>query len=36
MVSLNDLADRLPRALVNGEVLDIGGRRVRQFDTPHV
>jgi flavorubredoxin len=36
MVSLNDLADRPPRALANGEVLDIGGRRVRYLDTPHV
>ena len=36
MVSLNDLADRPPRALTNGEVLDIGGRRVRYIDTPHV
>lgn len=36
IVSLNDLADRPPRALQNGEVLDIGGRRVRYIDTPHV
>ncbi len=36
MVSLNDLADRPPRALANGEVLDIGGRRVCYIDTPHV
>ena len=36
MVSLNDLADRSPRALANGEVLDIGGRRARYIDTPHV
>lgn len=36
MVSLNDLADRPPRALANGEILDIGGRRVRYIDTPHV
>lgn len=36
MVSLNDLADRAPRALANGEVLDIGGKRVRYIDTPHV
>jgi flavorubredoxin len=33
---LNDLADRPPRALANGETLDIGGRRVRYIDTPHV
>lgn len=36
MVSLNDLADRPPRALADGEVLDLGGRRVRYIDTPHV
>jgi flavorubredoxin len=36
MVSLNDLADRMPRALNDGEVLDLGGKRVRYIDTPHV
>lgn len=36
MVSLNDLADRPPRALDDGEVLDLGGRSVRYIDTPHV
>lgn len=36
MVSLNDLADRPPRALADGEVIDLGGRRVRHIDTPHV
>ncbi|MBM3551921.1 MAG: MBL fold metallo-hydrolase [Alphaproteobacteria bacterium] len=36
MVSLNDLADRPPRALADGESIDIGGRRVRYIDTPHV
>ena len=35
-VSLNDLCDRLPRALQDGEVLDLGGKRVRHIDTPHV
>ena len=35
-VSLNDLCDRPPRALEDGEVLDLGGRRVRQISTPHV
>lgn len=35
-VSLNDLADRAPRALASGEVLDLGGRRMRWIDTPHV
>jgi flavorubredoxin len=36
MVSLNDLADRPPRALADGEVLDLGGKRLRWCDTPHV
>ena len=36
MVSLNDLADRKPRALANDEVLDLGGKRIRYIDTPHV
>jgi flavorubredoxin len=35
-VSLNDLADRRPRTLAEGEVLDLGGKRVRQVSTPHV
>ena len=35
-VSLNDLADRPPRALASGEVLDLGGKRMRWIDTPHV
>lgn len=36
MVSLNDLADRPPRPLADGDVLDLGERRVRWIDTPHV
>ena len=36
MVSLNDLADRQPRVLADGEVIDLGGRKVRWIDTPHV
>jgi flavorubredoxin len=36
MVSINDLADRPPVPLGAGEVLDIGGKRVRNIDTPHV
>jgi flavorubredoxin len=36
MVSLNDLADRPPRMLADGEVIDLGGKRVRHIDTPHV
>jgi flavorubredoxin len=36
MVSLNDFADRTPRLLANGDVLDLGGgKRVRFIDTPH-
>lgn len=35
-VSLNDLADRAPRALADGEVIDLGGKRMRWLDTPHV
>ena len=35
-VSLNDLCDRTPRPLSNGEVIDLGGKRVRHIDTPHV
>ena len=35
-VSINDLADRPARTLADGEVLDIGGRRLRFVDTPHV
>ena len=36
MVSLDDLADRPPRPLADGEVLDLGDKRVRHIDTPHV
>jgi flavorubredoxin len=33
---LNDLADRAPRVLQNGEVIDLGGgKRMRYIDTPH-
>jgi flavorubredoxin len=36
MVSLNDLADRPPKVMANNEILDLGGKRVRYIDTPHV
>ena len=36
MVSLNDLADRPPVPLADGQVLDLGRHRVRHIDTPHV
>lgn len=35
-VSLNDMADRAPRMLTHGEVIDLGGKRARYLDTPHV
>ncbi len=35
-VSLNDMCDRPPRSMADGDVIDLGGRRVRHFDTPHV
>ena len=36
LVSLNDFADRAPRQLQNGEILELGrGKRVRYLDTPH-
>jgi flavorubredoxin len=35
-VSLNDLADRAPRALADGDVLDLGDRKVRLLATPQV
>ena len=34
-VQLNDLCDRAPRALQDGEVLDLGGKRLRYLYTPH-
>jgi flavorubredoxin len=36
MVSLDDLCDRPPRKLADGEVIDLGGKRIRHIDTPHV
>jgi flavorubredoxin len=36
MVSLNDLCDRPPRPMADDDVLDLGGKRVRHIDTPHV
>jgi flavorubredoxin len=36
MVSINDFADRPPRALGDGEDLSLGRRTVRWFDTPHM
>ena len=36
MVSVGDLADRPPRALRDGEVLEVGTKRLRRIETPHV
>jgi flavorubredoxin len=36
MVSINDMADRPPRALADGETVSLGERRVRWIDTPHL
>jgi flavorubredoxin len=36
MVSIDDLADRAPRALADGELLSLGRHSVRWFDTPHL
>ncbi|RPI48167.1 MAG: MBL fold metallo-hydrolase [Betaproteobacteria bacterium] len=36
MVSLDDLCNRPPRKLADGEIIDLGGKRVRHIDTPHV
>ena len=36
MVSIGEMADRPPRALADGEVMEIGTHRLRHIDTPHV
>jgi flavorubredoxin len=36
LVSLNEMADRRPMPLADGEVIDLGGKRVRHIDTPHI
>jgi hypothetical protein len=37
LVSLNDMADRTPQVLQDGQVIDLGkGKRVRYIDTPHI
>ena len=33
---LTDMADRKPRTLKNDETIDLGGKKVRWLDTPHV
>jgi flavorubredoxin len=36
LVSIGDLADRAPRALADGERLELGSHAVRWIDTPHL
>jgi len=36
MVSIDEMADRPPRPLADGEVIELGARRVRHIDTPHI
>lgn len=36
MVSVNDIAIRAPRALADGEILELGRHRLRWLDAPHV
>ena len=36
LVSVNDYADRAPRALADGEMLSLGRHVMKWFDTPHV
>lgn len=36
MVSIGEMADRPPRPLADGEVIETGVKRLRHIDTPHV
>jgi flavorubredoxin len=36
LVSLNEMADRPPLPLADGDILDTGSHRLRHVDTPHV
>lgn len=36
MVSIAEMADRPPRPLADGEIIDTGTKRFRHIDTPHV
>jgi flavorubredoxin len=36
MVSIDDIADRSPRTLADGELLSLGNHSVRWFDAPHL
>jgi flavorubredoxin len=35
-VSVADLANRAPQEWADGEVIELGGKRVKRIDTPHV
>lgn len=36
MVSIGEMADRPPRSMADGEVMEIGAKRLHHIDTPHV
>jgi flavorubredoxin len=36
LVSVNEMADRPPRPMADGETIELGAKRVRHLDTPHV
>ena len=36
LVSLQEMADRPPLAMADGDVLELGNKRMRHIDTPHV
>ena len=36
LVSVNEMADRAPRPLADGEIIELGTKRVRHLDTPHI
>lgn len=36
MTAVNDLADRPPLPLEDGQVMDLGGKRLRRIETPHI
>ncbi len=36
MVSIGEMANRRPRPMADGEVMEIGSKRLRHIDTPHV
>jgi len=36
MVSIGEMSDRAPRPLADGEIIELGVKRIRHIDTPHV